>query len=478
MLTPQTPALATLEIASDPLEADVYLDGSAIPAGRTPFVKQLPPGQVTVRTAKMGREERVDEVTLHAEGKTQRFYSMPAKNGLVEILSSPSGADIWINGEYAGATPCRKDLVPGTYKLKIGQKGMGEREESFTLRPGEMVKLGPYVLSAPSSFAASHRYHLTIRSDPPGASVYINGDLQDEKTPLIVDCQGAEVVVKIIKEEFRAKEERVSLKPLPAANERSYSLQKLAKAQLTISTSDPAQVYLDGKLLGTVPPMITADTFEGPHRLRWVLEGIVQYEETVTVAAGETVRAHFNKEDHRDLFRTGSYDISANPGAALEVDGQAWGSVPPKKTLRVEGGPHSIRFVIRDILGATLVIVVLDDVLEAKGNKKLHVSAESVEYDPRKNPDFPPGSLDKAGEDGVVLRSRRGALEELALSVDGQHHRLSRSEEPLKARVPSKRPHLLRFDIANSRTDPFLEARIYCPDIGRLLLILVNVTGP
>jgi hypothetical protein len=223
-LVPQAPALGTLAVTSEPSEADVYLDGAAKPAGKTPFVLGVSPGKVKVRVSMAGYQDQTEDVELRAGERTPLYCSLTPRDGAVEISSDPPGADVYSGTESWGKTPLKRPVKPGVYRLKVTLKGSGEREDVITVYPGETLAPLHFALSRPRTAAV--RYFLKVASEPPGASVTINGVLQKEMTPFLWELDSYEVRIRIDKAGFESQEELIFLKPAPARNEKSYELKR------------------------------------------------------------------------------------------------------------------------------------------------------------------------------------------------------------------------------------------------------------
>jgi hypothetical protein len=66
--------------------------------------------------------------------------SVPPDSGsltLAQISSHPDGAEINIDGDYAGTTPSQIKLKPGTHSIKITKKGFQPWERSVKVETGE-----------------------------------------------------------------------------------------------------------------------------------------------------------------------------------------------------------------------------------------------------------------------------------------------------------------------------------------------------
>lgn len=141
---PLAPLSAHISINSIPEGADVWLDGSEY-LGKTPL------RDVTVRvgqrsyTLRMENYEPLTE-TLTVETdfvytKAHRLTPLPAE---VQVISRPSGAAIYINGEKQPAlTPAKFTLPPETYTINVHTKGYIEAERTVVLGPNarEMLDL-------------------------------------------------------------------------------------------------------------------------------------------------------------------------------------------------------------------------------------------------------------------------------------------------------------------------------------------------
>jgi tRNA A-37 threonylcarbamoyl transferase component Bud32 len=223
-LVPQPPTLGTLNITSEPSEADVYLEGSPKPAGRTPFTLGRSPGKVRVKVSMAGYHEQTEDIDVRAGERSALYCPLSPRDGTVEISSDPAGAEVYSGGELIGKTPFTRQLKPAVYRLRFTLKGRDELEDIISVHPGETLPPLHYMLKKPRT--APERYFLKVTSDPPGASVTVNGVLQKETTPFVWELDTSEVRIKVDKGGFKSREEVIVLKPAPDRNEKSYELKK------------------------------------------------------------------------------------------------------------------------------------------------------------------------------------------------------------------------------------------------------------
>lgn len=131
------PSQATLAIESDPRGADVYLDGRH--QGTTPLRVESQPGRRTIRIERS--DYRTFETTVQlSPGESRRIdasLERVRRTGTLRFESSPSGADVYVNGEFHGTTPVSSATFDaGTHRVRYERSG--HRSETFdvTVRQG------------------------------------------------------------------------------------------------------------------------------------------------------------------------------------------------------------------------------------------------------------------------------------------------------------------------------------------------------
>ncbi len=191
---------------------------------------------------------------------------------------------------------------------------------------------------------------ITIESNPPGASIYIDGAIQAEKT-------GPATKVRITKGPHKLKLELEGYKPLEqqinigAAQKLSFVLDK-AQARLDIkypATNDGArgaEIFVDGQPAGTVPQLV--DLPGGPHLVEVRKPGMKVYTERLEVKAGETRPVWVIMQSD---VKTGTLIVSADVVADVVIDGQPRGQAPVVVDNLTEG-EHVVE-VRRTEAGAT-----------------------------------------------------------------------------------------------------------------------------
>jgi formylglycine-generating enzyme required for sulfatase activity len=114
--------------------------------------------------------------------------------------------------------------------------------------------------------------------------------------------------------------------------------------QIVIQTSPSAQVYLDDVMNGQASPqgsMVIADVKPGDHTLRVSLAGKRDYEQKVTVPAGQEARVDAPLAD-----LAGTVVVRTSPGAAVFLDDSSRGMTDARGQLaipEVAAGSHELR---------------------------------------------------------------------------------------------------------------------------------------
>ncbi|MCL2105443.1 MAG: PEGA domain-containing protein, partial [Kiritimatiellaeota bacterium] len=132
-------ASGTLNVTSDPTDADVFVNG--ISRGTTPCrIDRIPDGNVTIEIKADGFDSHTRQVAL-AAGEVQNIdVSLKPLPGTLRIVSIPAGARVYINDEYKDVTPY--DFVnapPATYRVRVEQTGYAPNARNVDLEKGDTV---------------------------------------------------------------------------------------------------------------------------------------------------------------------------------------------------------------------------------------------------------------------------------------------------------------------------------------------------
>jgi hypothetical protein len=94
------------------------------------------------------------------------------KTGVLTINTSPSGAEVYVNGTFKGMSPLTLTLTKGSYTVKVVLEGYESASKAVTVSGGKTVR-ADFSLKKKSAGPAI----LRIFSNPDSAEVYIDGNL-------------------------------------------------------------------------------------------------------------------------------------------------------------------------------------------------------------------------------------------------------------------------------------------------------------
>ncbi|HMU38499.1 MAG TPA: PEGA domain-containing protein [Pseudomonadota bacterium] len=182
-------------------------------------------------------------------------------------------------------------------------------------------------LLQPRAAQAQVAPRITIDTSPPGATIFVDGSMQSEKT-------GPTTKVRIPKGQHKLRLELEGHRPIEqtvtiaGAQKFVFPFEK-APARLDIkypATNDAArgaEIFVDGQPAGSVPQLV--DLPAGRHLVEVRKPGMKVYTETVEVKSAETRPVWVIMASD---VKTGGLIISADAAADVVVDGQPKGQAP------------------------------------------------------------------------------------------------------------------------------------------------------
>lgn len=192
-------------------------------------------------------------VPPRVEAESARPRSAPVRTGIVRVRTTPSQADVFVDGERRGVTPRNVVSVPfGSHTVRVTRPGYQPQERTITIGEGQADVRVSFTLrragrTAPSPSSAT-RGATTAKPSPP------------VKAP--------------------------SQAPAPGVSASRAS----GAGSIEIDTRPPgARVRIDNRDVG-VTPIVVGDISEGTHSIRLELAGYRPWVTTVTVKAGARTR--------------------------------------------------------------------------------------------------------------------------------------------------------------------------------------------
>lgn len=171
----KNPGTGDLQVSSVPSGAAVYVNGDY--RGVTPLddsldIVNLAPASYTITVKKSGYQDFVNTVAIQAGKNVQMNAALqPASQApvfaSVQIISSPGGADVYVNGAYVGITPLSSQKVnPGTYTVEIRMDGYNPYTSTGQVIAGQNIQLSaalsPVPVATPTKKAAADPFVLVM----------------------------------------------------------------------------------------------------------------------------------------------------------------------------------------------------------------------------------------------------------------------------------------------------------------------------
>ncbi|WP_337844547.1 PEGA domain-containing protein [Thermus sp.] len=278
---PPPPAVATLVLDSRPQGAEAYLDGRL--QGRTPLILSVNPGRHEVEFRMAGYQPYRATVNPRPGERVQilaQLVPLP-RTGTLSLRSTPSGAEVYLDGALRGRTPLDLTLPEGRYGVELRLAGYEPYRATVQVRAGETVRLEARLTPEPRTGI------LLLESTPSGAEAYVEGRLQGH-TPLRLSLQEGTYRVELKSPGYEPYAAQVRVER-GRETRLSAQLRPLQTGALELdSRPQGAEVYMDGRLVGRTPLRLSLPA--GSYEVLLQAPGYAAYQARLEVRPGETLR--------------------------------------------------------------------------------------------------------------------------------------------------------------------------------------------
>ena len=291
--TPTPVYYGSISVDSSPSGAEIYFNGNY--RGHAPLsIDGVWPGSYSIRCELNGYTPYPTTVTVYQGQQSNVFcpLSRLEKTGSLYIISSPSNAEVTLDGVYRGQTPLTLNNVAATthilqldhagyydWKSNVEVPAGGTRTVSGTLNPIPSSNIGwIYVSSSPGGAT------VTLDGNTKGQTPY-SGSLKLDSVPAgdhtvalsLSGYQSYSTTTRVLSN--TVSEVSAILQPSTPVS---------AKGTLSVSSVPAgANVFLDNNFIG-ISPLTLPDVAAGSHVVTFKLEGYTDYSSTAQVNAGAT----------------------------------------------------------------------------------------------------------------------------------------------------------------------------------------------
>lgn len=306
----------------------------------------------TYTVEKTGYYPASGSIRMPAAGETQTYYAtlqyIPTpvpepQYGSIYVESSPSGAAIYLNGNYRGVAPLTiSDVRAGSYSVEADLSGYNSYSTVVTVSSG-----GRSNVYCPLSRIITTG-SLYITSSPSDAHVYLDGNYRG-RTPLSLNtiASGTHIVEMDLSGYYDWK----STENVPQGGTRTVSatLNPIPVSTngwiYVSSTPGGATVLLDGRNAGQTPATgsLKLDAVAGDHTIALNLAGYSDYSTNVRVTAATTSQVAATLVPAGSSSSTGVLAVSSSPaGANVLLDNNFMG-ITPLTLPSVSTGSHNLQ---------------------------------------------------------------------------------------------------------------------------------------
>ena len=259
-------------------------------------------------------------------------YATPSPTGVLVVNTNPVGVDVYIDGRKRGSTPITMELPAGDHKLELA---LGEQTRAIPVK----ITTGGHVaqfVELPKPGAAAGQ--LSVRTDPPGATVTVDGQRRGV-SPLMIDgltpgthTVGLQNALSSVTEQVTIEAGSTAALVVPLSAPQGVPV----SGWVSLTTPVEMQLFEDGRLVGSSRSdriMMSV----GNHTLQIVNEALgYRATRTVQVSPGKVTPMRVD-------IPKGTAALNASPWAEVWIDGERVGDTP-MGNVSLPIGTHDVLF--------------------------------------------------------------------------------------------------------------------------------------
>jgi hypothetical protein len=216
---------------------------------------------------------------------------VPLQNvGSIQVISSPGGADLYIDRIYRGVTATTVgNLIAGDHKVLLRLSGYLDYTETVTVTSGRVTVIRPTLVQNTQPGTGD----IQVSSSPAGASIYLDNAYQgltqpDSHTELTGITPGPHQLL-LTRENYQDYSSTVQVIQGQVAVISASLIPSPAPSNATLQiTSDPegADVFLDNRYSG-ITPVTLQSVSPGSHLVLIKLSGFNDHSTVINLTTGQ-----------------------------------------------------------------------------------------------------------------------------------------------------------------------------------------------
>ena len=207
--------------------------------------------------------------------------------GTLALQSSPSGADVFVNGSFVGITPMNFTVEPGRHDVRFELQGFNSFSTSTSVGAGQSQTVSANLQSQVRAGTVA------FTSSPSGADVYVDGRFVGTTPTGAIRFEEGSYTAR-----FEAIGFQSTTMDFRAVAGRDLSVDarlNANRASVVVQANvGGALVFLDGRQVGSIPNgtgrLVINDVATGNHELVVIAPGFATYVTTFTAQAGREVQ--------------------------------------------------------------------------------------------------------------------------------------------------------------------------------------------
>ena len=337
------PPAGRLTIESTPPQAEILIDRKT--RGQTPSSLSLPPGQHLVAVRLAGHRTEYRTIPIDDGGQLSLNFDLKPITGILLAHSTPSGADVTIDGIAYGRTPLLLTTLPlGLHHAEFALVGYRPKTIEINLADRVPVKTDVELTSMTGTLDVSCP---DVDSD---VAISVNGVLRSNAPCTVDRIPAGEIIVEAKAPGYKPWRQTIIL----AEGERQaikIALEIEPAVLKVVSIPDKARVYFDNEFRGETP-LTLKEILPGEHRVRVEKAGHEPTARSLALQAGKT-----STEEFRLASNTGRAVVTTEPdgvtvfvngdnrGTTTAAEGQGIRASVPKTIEDLPEGQYVFKFV-------------------------------------------------------------------------------------------------------------------------------------
>ncbi|MBV1878100.1 MAG: PEGA domain-containing protein [Pseudomonadales bacterium] len=261
-----------------PSNSEIFID--QLPVGNTPLeIDHITPGLHDIRIQSARYLDYNTEISIEGKRLKQELV-VPLSQGWANISldSNPAGAEIFIDDLAVSKTPAVVEAIRGSRNIQLKKKGYKTWQTSIVVEAESDQQLASVILEKSDG-------SLSIRSEPAGANININGNYRGQTPVKLILEPGKQYNVQLSRAGYQPLKRSLSLQPEEDLMLTYTLLPILGIVQLMVEPAD-STLYVDNKAYND--PSLRLSLTVKQHEIRVEKPGYASYSTRITPQPGAT----------------------------------------------------------------------------------------------------------------------------------------------------------------------------------------------